>query len=378
MTWQSAAARLAAEVTDPDSRWRAPVASVRRHELIPRWWERSPEGAWDLKDGAADPLAWEQSAYANRSKITRVGPLHADHAEAGETPEGGPTSSATLPSLVVQMFRHGRLHDGMDILDVGTGSGYSTALLAHRFGSSRVTSDDVDPYLTGAAAERLGRMGLHPAIATVDATGPLPGRFDRIVSMVSVNPLPASWLAALRTGGRLVTVISRTSMIVTAWKTQDGGAVGTTARDWAGFMNARHGPDYPPGAVSRFADRIGQDGEEVGTGRYPVLDVDEAWEVRSMLELQAPGTECAYREDGDGRRTAWLVHPDGSWARATGSKGEPPAVHQSGPRRLWDVLERIRNRLNTRGGLPVYGVPLTITPDGVIHLSRGQWKATIA
>ncbi|MBR7679324.1 protein-L-isoaspartate(D-aspartate) O-methyltransferase, partial [Streptomyces daliensis] len=74
-----------------------------------------------------------------------------------------------------------------------------------------------------------------------------------------------------------------------------------------------------------------------------------------MLELRAPGTECAYREDEDGRRTAWLVHPDGSWARATGSKSEPPTVHQSGPRHLWDVLDRIRNRLNTRGGLPVYG-----------------------
>ncbi|KEF07570.1 MULTISPECIES: methyltransferase domain-containing protein [Streptomyces] len=377
MEWHSAAAGLAATVTDPDSRWRTPVASIPRHELIPRWWERGPGGTWALKDGAADPEAWEQAAYSNLSKITRVGPLHADRSEPGEAPEGGPTSSATLPSLVVRMLRHGRLHEGMDILDVGTGSGYSAALLAHRFGSARITSVDVDPYLTEAAAERLEGMGLHPAIVTADATGPLPGRFDRIVSMVSVNPLPASWLAALRPGGRLVTVISRTSMIVTAWKTEDGGAAGTTARDWAGFMNTRHGPDYPPGVVSRFADRIDQDGEEISTGRYPVLDVDEAWEVRSTLELRAPGTECAYREDESGLRTAWLVHPDGSWARASGGKGRPPTVHQSGPRRLWDVLDRIRNRLNTMGGLPVYGVPLTITPEGTIHLSRGRWKATI-
>jgi hypothetical protein len=38
--------------------------------------------------------------------ITEVGVLHADHAEPGDRPAGLPTSSAILPSLVVQMLRH--------------------------------------------------------------------------------------------------------------------------------------------------------------------------------------------------------------------------------------------------------------------------------
>ncbi|MGX1885765.1 hypothetical protein [Streptomyces sp. NPDC055287] len=56
---------------------------------------------------------------------------------------------------------------------------------------------------------------------------------------------------------------------------------------------------------------------------------------------------------------------------------EPPAVHQSGPRRLWSDLERIRNRLNREGALPVYGARVTIDPDGTTTLSRGPWKAIL-
>ncbi|OEJ28786.1 hypothetical protein AR457_34580 [Streptomyces agglomeratus] len=58
-----------------------------------------------------------------------------------------------------------------------------------------MTTLDVDPYLTEAAAERLGRIGWHPAVVTADAgADELPGTFDRIVSMPRI---PASWLAAL-------------------------------------------------------------------------------------------------------------------------------------------------------------------------------------
>lgn len=376
MDWNSRAARLADHAAGPVSRWHGPLASAPRHLLVPRWWQWQ-DGRWTLCGQDIDPDRWTRAAYEDRTLVTSVGGQHADHARPEDDPgKHWPTSSSTLPSLVVRMYRHARITETCDVLDVGTGSGYGTALLCRRLSERQVTSVDVDPYLIEAATGRLDAIGLHPALAAVDATGPLPGEpgeFDRIVSMVSVSPLPVSWLTALRTGGRLVTVLARTSMIVTAWKTEDGGAVGTTARDWAGFMLTRQGGSYPPDLVDRFDT----EGEKVTTGRFPVLNVNEAWEVRSMLEMLAPHTECSYRESQDGQRTAYLMHPDGSWARATAHRFEPPEVHQGGPRRLWSVLESIRMRLNTSGGLPVYGVPLTITPDGAIHLKRGQWAATI-
>ncbi|MGW7358508.1 hypothetical protein ACWGI0_18230 [Streptomyces sp. NPDC054802] len=235
-----------------------------------------------------------------------------------------------------------------------TGSGYGTALATLRLGDEKVTSVDVDAYLVNAARYRLDRLGLRPQIETVDATGPLPGVYDRIVATVGVRPVPSSWLEALKPGGRLVTTISGTTLIVTAEKQDDGSAVGQVEWDRAGFMRARAGDDYadtlPPGLLEQA--RHGS-GEAVTVGPYPVVDVREGWDLASMLDIEAPGTVCGYEADGD-ERTAWLAHPDGSWARAT-SRGGAPLVHQSGPRGLWEVLDRIRAYWLRHGELPLRG-----------------------
>ncbi|MFE2889395.1 hypothetical protein [Streptomyces sp. NPDC059272] len=176
-------------------------------------------------------------------------------------------------------------------------------------------------------------------------------------------------LGVLRTAGRLVTTLANTSLILTAWKTEDGGVTGQIERDRAGFMKTRHGASYPPGLDELLTYAREAKGEEVTVGRYPVLDVASSWELRSMLEVTTPGVER--------HRTACMAHADGSWARACAEWLDPPQVHPGGPRRLRDRLERIRNRLNAEGGLPLYGSTVEITPNGVCHLSRGKWSATL-
>ncbi|MER5768545.1 methyltransferase domain-containing protein [Streptomyces sp. NPDC001985] len=378
MEWQHHAEHLAQLVTDPDSRWLASVASVPRHELVPRWWERNDQGGWSLRIGADNPDAWIKAAYSDRSLITRVGDSHADHAKPDDRPEGSPTSSATLPSLIVSMLRHGRLGPGLDLLDLGTGAGGLTAYAACRIGAQHVTSLDVDPYLTSAAADRLAPMGLRPRFFAMDATEKIPGTYDRIIATVGMPPGPGlrPVLGALRNGGRLVTTVARTTMILTGWKQANGDVIGRIERDWAGFMLTRSGSDYPPPLAELFAQAREADGEEVTTGRYPVVNVADAWEVRSMLEVRAPGVELGYWTHGR-TRTAYLIHPDGSWARASGEWTAPPTVHQGGPQRLWDTVESIRTRMLSEGGLPLYGADARVTPDGVIHLSRGRWKAAL-
>ncbi|MFD5384065.1 methyltransferase domain-containing protein [Streptomyces sp. NPDC127074] len=374
MDWKPHAERLAAEVTPPVSRWRGAVASTPRHAFVPRWWEPAGGGTWALRDGPADESAWLRVAYSDTSLVTRVGPLHADRASPDDRPRGVPTSSSTMPGLVVRMLRHGLLYDGADLGLIGTGTGASTALAARRLGDKHVTAMDIDPYLTEAAIDRLASLDMSPQVVTCDATGPLPGDFDRIVSMVAPHNL-AGVTAALRPGGRLVTTLARMSVIVTADKDTDGGARGVVEWDRAGFMSARTGADYPPGTEELFAAVRDLEGEQMMRGRYPVLNVAEAWDVRAMLELAAPGVETHYEERGE-QHTAWLVHADGSWARASATWIDPPTVHQGGPRHLWTVLERIRHRLNAEGGLPIYGSRVHITPDGVCHFTRGKWSAS--
>ncbi len=378
--WKNHAGAMAAVIAPAGlSRWHEAVCSVPRHLLVPRWWTHdSQDGLWQVNDGSSDEAGWLDAAYdPDRTLVTRVGTLHADHAGPGATASGWPTSSSTMPHLVLAMYRHARLFDGADVLDVGTGSGYGTALLARRLGDQHVTSIDVDDYLTAAATCRLANAGLHPVIVTCDATGQLPGTYDRIVPMVSLPAIPASWLTALRPGGRLVFSLTGGSVLITAGKTPDGGAAGRVEFDRASFMAARHGPGYPPHhAIPEQA--LTGDGDATFTSPYPVLDPEWGWELNAILSMTAPGLVIrSQADDQTGLRTTWMAHPDGSWARATGTGEEPALVHQSGSRRLWNDLDDLRRYWLTHGCLPLRGAHARIDPDGTCHVTQGQWHATI-
>ncbi|WP_256642395.1 protein-L-isoaspartate(D-aspartate) O-methyltransferase [Streptomyces murinus] len=376
MDWKLHAASLAARATHPLSPWWGPVTDIPRHLLVPRWFTPGAHG-WTVVDGPADEESWAAAAYADTTLVTRLGPVHADQAEPGRTVTGLPTSSSTLPSLVVSMLEHGHLAPGLRLLDMATGSGYSAALACHRLGDEMVTTLDVDAYLSEVAAERLERIGYRPDVVTADATADLPGVFDRIVSMVSVPRIPASWLRGLAPQGRLVTTIAGTGLIVTAGKTPDGGAAGRVEWDRASFMTTRSNVDYPPLLDELFAGAAEEEGE-VTLSPFPVLNVMQAWEVWSMLSLKAPGIEHRTGTDDDGGRLVWMLHPDTSWARARTAPGENTAtVHQGGPRRLYDLLDEIRWRWLEHGELPVYGARVIISPDGETTLSRGGWASTL-
>ncbi|WP_073224307.1 methyltransferase domain-containing protein [Streptomyces sp. NBRC 110465] len=390
MDWKSAARQLAASAAiRPESRWHEPVATTPRHTFVPHWWARETrdgEGpVWARREGAADPEAWVRSAYTDTTLVTRIGNHHADHAEADATlprsRERRSTSSSTLPSLILTMYREAWIQDSSRLL-VTCGSGYGTALACARVGEEQVTSVDVDAYLVEAARARLAEAGLQPRVEVCDLTGDLPdGEYDRIISTVALPSVPASWLQALAPGGRLVTTIANTGLIIVADRTPEGGAVGKVAPQAAGFMSVRHGEDYddpfpedPP--LWQTAQHAQGD---VTTSRYPLMYVPDTWDVRSTLELMVPGIDHRQHHDPDGSRTLYMLHADGSWARATAPDHRTsPTVHQGGPRRLWDELDRVRTWLTTDGDLPVRGADVTITPEGATTLSRRGWSATIA
>lgn len=380
MDWKTHAQRLGEKVDRPGSPWEAAVAGTPRHLFVPRWYERDQAASGRVvRDGAADPDAWLDAAYSDTTLVTRVGALHADHAEPGTLVTSGvSTSSSTEPGLVVGMYRHAELTEGCRTL-VTTGTGYGTALACHRLGPGMVTSVDVDPYLVEAATDRLAAIGLRPETAVCDLTqGPLPGEYDRIVSTVSVPTVPPTWLQALRLYGRLVTTISGTGLILYADKTPDGGAVGRTSFEPASFMSARQGDDYEETVPASVWEEAKCGNGEATTSRHMLVYVPEAWSVRSMLQLHTSGIEHRHQWYPDRSHTVWMAHPDGSWARAHATAPrEAATVYQGGPRRLWDPLEDILDRLNWVGELPVYGARVTITPDGETTLTRGNWTATL-
>ena len=98
------------------------------------------------------------------------------------------------------------------VLEVGTGSGYLTALLAHR--AARVTSLEIKPDLAAFGRANLERHGADNVTLLVDdgAAGTSPGfrsqaPWDLIVLTGSVPVLPKVLLDSLAPGGRLFAVV---------------------------------------------------------------------------------------------------------------------------------------------------------------------------
>src|SRR5947209_714449 len=78
--------------------------------------------------------------YSDRALITRLSPLA--RGPKGVEPEV-PISSSSQPSLMAQMLQDLKPAPGQRVLEVGAGTGYNAALLAHLVGPGRVTSVDV-------------------------------------------------------------------------------------------------------------------------------------------------------------------------------------------------------------------------------------------
>lgn len=371
--WTDAARKLAEEVTATAPEWYDSVSSTPRHQLVPRWWEPIPDSypfAWGLRTPQPDQ-PWAQ-VYGDETLVTRVGALHADRADLSDRPTGLPTSSSTVPGLIVRMLHLLDPDEQNRVLDVGTGSGYSAALLAHRLGDEQVTSIDVDPYLVDIARERLASFGRTPRLEVADATGSLPDTdYDRIIATVSVRPIPPAWLEALRPGGKIVTTITGTSLLINADKHPDGVARGRVQPDPATFMRTRRETDYPARLDHVYDTARDQPGDETRKLTGPLPDLWDDWQLRCLYELDSPDIENRSATRDDGSQLLWLLATDGSWARADSGRG---TVDQRGPRRLWDDLERVQDRWTAAGHFPLHSMTVELGPDRNILIGpKGNW-----
>ena len=96
------------------------------------------------------------------------------------------------------------------VLEVGTGSGYMAALLAHK--AQHVTTLEIDPMLAALARDNLRRAWIMN-VTVIEADGsrtvPDDGPFDVIVLSGSVAEAPRTLLAQLKAGGRLGTIVGQ-------------------------------------------------------------------------------------------------------------------------------------------------------------------------
>ncbi len=120
------------------------------------------------------------------------------------------------PRVEARLLQELRLQPGENVLEVGAGSGYMAALMAHRVhredSAGRVTTLETRPALAAMARANLQRAGIGNAhvVEADGAQGPAAqAPFDAIVLSGSVADVPAALIAQLKIGGRLVAIVGQ-------------------------------------------------------------------------------------------------------------------------------------------------------------------------
>jgi protein-L-isoaspartate(D-aspartate) O-methyltransferase len=111
------------------------------------------------------------------------------------------------PKVEARMLQDLDVRKTDKILEVGAGSGYMAALLAHR--GSHVLTLEIDAELAAMAKANLTRAGIdNVEVRHADgAVPPLDGPFDVIVLSGSMAAVPEAHLQALKPGGRLIAIV---------------------------------------------------------------------------------------------------------------------------------------------------------------------------
>jgi protein-L-isoaspartate(D-aspartate) O-methyltransferase len=157
-----------------------------------------------LQDGGIDDLSVLRAFDAvPRHLFVPSGVAHRAYEDAALPIGGGQTISQ--PAVHARSLQELRLTGKERVLEIGTGSGYQTALLAHLV--EQVFSIERDQALLDRARDLLAQVGFRN-VSLLLGDGTLGWRdyapYDGIVVGAAAPDVPTSYVAQLAEGGRLV------------------------------------------------------------------------------------------------------------------------------------------------------------------------------
>ncbi|MFD8571297.1 methyltransferase domain-containing protein [Streptomyces sp. NPDC059639] len=292
-------------VWDRDAGWRDAFEQVPRHLFVPYYFVGAPGGHERLWGEDPDPARrerWLRGAYADQPLATRLR-------------DGELVSSSSQPSLMAKMLADLDVRDGHRVLEIGAGTGYNAALLAHRLGDAAVTTVDLDPEITESARAHLAAAGYRPAVVTRDGARGCVERapYDRIMATCALRAVPVGWLAQCRPGARILAPVATGLLRLDV---RDGGfAQGRFLRTPAYFVAVRGEGGLPGGggvgSVGGVPRRVA--GDEVFRFLLELTGgLGGAREVLALWEREGrPGRERFGVTVSGGREWVWLDDPRG-------------------------------------------------------------------
>jgi protein-L-isoaspartate(D-aspartate) O-methyltransferase len=346
--------------------WRSAFLAVRRELFIPEViWRYDGDDLVPLRR-SDEPQEWLQRAHGPRYVVTQVD----DGAPVG--PEGRgrvATSSASRPDIVAAMLEAGRVEPGMRVLEIGTGTGYTAALLAHRLGAPNVTTIEIDPDLAARARAALERSGYGDVtVITGDGAQGYPARapFDRVLSTVAAPQVPYAWVRQTRSGGLVVTPWSSAyepAGLLSLTVNDDGTATGGLVNTTISFMPLRDQRISRAAIAEVVRDTDTPERSDTDLHVSHLCNNDDA---PFTIGFEVAGCHWVYAPGDDDRWCVWFLDPSSrSWARFDYQPGVRRwPIHQFGPRRLFDEVAAAYHRWDHAGRPPVVQWRITVTPDG--------------
>ncbi|WP_289733955.1 methyltransferase domain-containing protein [Streptomyces macrolidinus] len=324
--------------------WAPSYAAVPRSAFLPdlMWPFDMDTGTSIAVSRTDDPGAWFGYADSDVPVVTQWD----DGAHTGTDPGRVSTSSASMPSVVFRMLRDLDAHPGNRVLEIGTGTGWNAALLAHRVGVENVVTVEVDGAVAERARASLSRFGA--AVRVVHGDGyegcPEGAPYDRIIVTAGVRHIPFAWVEQARPGGLIVvpwgTHYSNGDTVARLVVAQDGRSASGAFTGPVEFMKLRaqrlplvvHS-DYVTGGPTGRDESTTDITEDEFVG-------DRFGPQRFALGLRISNCHCVVADKRDGARPVWFYGlTDRSWACVMFRDGDTARVWQGGPRRLWEEAE---------------------------------------
>ncbi|WP_346012474.1 methyltransferase domain-containing protein [Streptomyces sp. SID3343] len=321
-------------------------------------------------DRDTDPDTWFAYADANVPVTTQWD----DGRHTGPAPGRVPTSSASMPSVVMAMLDDLDIHPGHRVLEVGTGTGWNAALLTHRLGPDHVTTVEVDPTVAATAENTLRAHGLHPTVITGDGLlgHPPAAPYDRIIATAGLRRVPYAWVEQTVPGGVIVapwgTRLTNADHVVRLVVADDGKSASGRFTTPVEFMKIRSQRPERLDQAAYLPDGFPGDATTTVT-TLTSHDVGFEDPIRHPF-MTAAGVlvgDCVLLSDRRaGAVSVWLYAlSDRSWAAGVFHDATPrTTVYQSGSRRLWDEIESAHRWWTHTGSPTCDRFGLTIDPQG--------------